>query len=234
MKNLVNILSNKAKNVLFIGILSALTVTNLSCDRDDEGSTPLVELSSAVSESVITVPFFVENEMNEMPSQESDLLYEFRQKNPVVDMDGKHMTWADFGTVKGKAKVTSTQGGFMVDLELSGLIPNGVYTIWNVTFFEEGMDPSKEMLNIRGLGCIGATNGTENYFTASEDGKGSISAFTATPAPLSMMGDILADPIKDEVEFHVVGAYHLDGQTWGANLGPDGTAVEQFGFIFKR
>ena len=32
----------------------------------------------------------------------------------------------------------------------------------------------------------------------------------------------------------VVGAYHLDGQTHGATLGPDGTAVEQFGFIFKR
>ena len=234
MKNQFEILKNSAKNIALVGVLSTLAMTNMSCEKDDEGSMPLVELSSALSESVITVPFFVQNEMHEMPSQESDLLYEFRQRNPIVDMNGKHMTWGDFGTVKGKAKVTSVEGGFMVDLELSGLIPNGVYTIWNVTFFEEGMDPSKEMLNIRGIGVVGATNGSENYFTASNDGKGSISAFTATPAPLSMIGDILADPLKDEVEFHIVGAYHLDGKTWGANLGPDGTAVEQFGFIFKN
>jgi hypothetical protein len=32
----------------------------------------------------------------------------------------------------------------------------------------------------------------------------------------------------------VVGAYHIDGQSHGPSLGPDGTEVEQFGFIFKR
>ena len=28
-------------------------------------------------------------------------------------------------------------------------------------------------------------------------------------------------------------AYHIDSQTYGPDLGPDGTVVEQFGFIFR-
>ena len=52
--------------------------------------------------------------------------------------------------------------------------------------------------------------------------------------PLSAMGSIGACAPTDQFEWHVVGAYHIDGQSHGAVLGPDGTAVEQFGFIFKR
>jgi len=39
---------------------------------------------------------------------------------------------------------------------------------------------------------------------------------------------------SSDIVQHVVGAYHIDGQSHGASIGPDGTAVEQFGFIFKR
>jgi hypothetical protein len=49
-----------------------------------------------------------------------------------------------------------------------------------------------------------------------------------------MQGSIGACALTDEFEWHVVGAYHIDGQSHGPSLGPDGTAVEQFGFIFKR
>ena len=116
-------------------------------------------------------------------------------------------------------------------LHLSRLIPRGVYTIWNVVFKEPGFEPT--FANLIGLGALGVPSGTQNVFRASASGEGAVSAITEAGA-LSMKGSIGACAPNDEFEWHVVGAYHLDGQSHGASLGPDGTAVEQFGFIFKR
>jgi len=49
-----------------------------------------------------------------------------------------------------------------------------------------------------------------------------------------MMGSIAGCALTGEFEWHVVGAYHIDGHDHGPQLGPDGSAVEQFGFMFKR
>ena len=84
-----------------------------------------------------------------------------------------------------------------------------------------------------GIGALGLPAGTQNVFRASAAGDGSISA-TTSAGPLSMQGSIGACALTDEFEWHVVGAYHIDNASHGASLGPDGTAVEQFGFIFKR
>lgn len=232
MKNQIKNLKKRTQRVSTLALLMAQATIFVACNSDNDD--PGMEFSNKTNDTVTTIPFFVENDKGEIPSSEDDLLYEFRLQNPVLNREGEHLTWADFGTVSGSASVTCMEGGFEVDLELAGLIPNGVYTFWNVTFNEGGMDTSKELLNIRGIGCIGSTDGSENYFIASSDGTGHISAFTQAPGSLSMIGDILACPIADEYEFHIVGAYHLDSKTWGANLGPDGTAVEQFGFFFKN
>jgi len=68
---------------------------------------------------------------------------------------------------------------------------------------------------------------------ASADGKGKITAITPA-SDLSMAGTIGGCVLTDEYEWHVAGAYHLDDKSHGPDLGPDGTAVEQFGFIFVR
>ena len=88
---------------------------------------------------------------------------------------------------------------------MTGLVPNGLYTIWNVTFDEGGMNPELEMLNINGIGCIGATDGSQNYFIASSTGTGhNLSPYTSAPQNLSMIGDINECPLTDETEFHVL------------------------------
>ena len=51
---------------------------------------------------------------------------------------------------------------------------------------------------------------------------------------LSMFGEIGHCGLTDEFEWHVVGTYHIDGKTYGPDLGPDGTVAEQFGFIFRN
>jgi hypothetical protein len=150
----------------------------------------------------------------------------------VVDGDGKQLTFGEFSTVRGTLTVEGREGGTRVALDLTGLIPNALYTIWNVTFHEPGYDPSIEENNIRGVGVIGKSDGSASYFRASPTGTGKISAFTPQGA-LSMFGEIAAHPFEDEVEWHIVGAYHMDDKTHGPDLGPDGTVVEQFAFIFK-
>ena len=223
-------MKNRRNGMISMVLFAMLATVNLACDDEKK----VTVMPSAFNSEIVTVPFFVTNTDGNMPGNDNELLYEVRVNNPVLDVDGNQLTWKDFKTVNGGINVQCKEGGFEVDMELSGLIPNGVYSFWNVTFKTGGMNTDMEMMNIRGLGCIGSVDGSENYFTASADGKGTITAFTQTPNQLSMMGDILSCPLSDEVEFHVVGAYHMESKTWGSNLGPDGTAVEQFAFIFKN
>ena len=218
----------KKSSILKIITLSLIIVGFSSCSDDDEGANP-----GTTSNQIITVPFFVETVNKEMPSSGDQLLYETRNHEPIIAPDGKHLTWADFSTVTGSVVVDCVPEGARIGLNLKGLIPDGVYTIWNVTFEEPGMDPSQEMLSIDGLGAGGKGDGSDNYFTASATGTASISMVTPE-GPLSMLGTIGACPLTDNFEWHIIGTYHIDGKTYGPDLGPDGTVAEQFGFIFKQ
>lgn len=138
---------------------------------------------------------------------------------------------AEFNAVTGTATASCTASGTTTALDLHGLVPNAVYTAWNLVFQAPGFDPT--FANLTGLGALGTPDGTENVFHSSAAGDAKLSA--TTPAgPLSMMGSIMGCALTEEFEWHIVGAYHIDGQAHGAQVGPDGTAVEQFGFMFKR
>ncbi|HEY2929054.1 hypothetical protein [Piscinibacter sp.] len=183
------------------------------------------------NDSIVHVPFFIVDAGGQPPTASDTLLFEVRKHNPIVAPDGHQVTLAEFNAVQGSASVKCVTQGTHVTLHLTNLIPNGIYTIWNLVFKAPGFDPS--FSNLIGLGALGSPDGAQNSFRASASGEGSVSAITGA-GNLSMVGSIGACALTDEFEWHVVGAYHLDGQTHGATLGPDGTAVEQFGFIFKR
>lgn len=182
------------------------------------------------NETIVHIPFFIEDASHQPATAPETPLFEVRQHNPIVAPDGHPVTLAEFNAVQGSASVKCVTQGTHVTLHLTNLIPNGVYTIWNVAFKAPGFDPS--FANLIGLGAIGSADGAQNNFKASASGEGSVSAITGA-GPLSMVGSIGACALTDEFEWHVVGAYHLDGQSHGATLGPAGTAVEQFGFVFK-
>lgn len=215
----------------FLCLMCCLVLVLTGCDMPtsytDERE-PSVNLTNP-----ITMPFFITNGYGSTPTQPSSYVYESRRETPVKSPDGVHLTWADFSTVQGTAQVECGANGTFIEVELTGLIPNGVYTLWNVTFNAPGMDPSKEMLNINGMGVVGPADGSENGFVASAQGTARISTTTAG-GTLSMVGDMGHCALTDEAEWHLVGSYHLDHQTHGPDLGPAGTAVEQFGFIYKR
>jgi hypothetical protein len=218
-----------------LGVLTIAALLTVSCGSTSPvAPDPAVAgtpTASARSNDVIHIPFFVRDAGGQAPAASSTPLFEVRKHNAVVAPTGRQITMAEFAAVEGSAAVRCVARGTEVTLQLRNLIPNGVYTIWNVVFKAPGFDPT--FANMIGLGALGSPGGTQNVFRASGIGDASLSA-TTSAGPLSMQGSIGACALTDEFEWHVVGAYHIDGQSHGASLGPDGTAVEQFGFIFKR
>ena len=221
-------------SVFCTSVCLLLVVAFTSCSDDDQVAVePTPDRPMAISDQVVNIPFFVETESRELPSNPNDLLYENRKHNPVLAPDGHQLTWAEFSAVRGDIMVECTDAGTYASLRLTGLIPNGVYTVWNVTVQEPGFDPAAEMFNINGIGAAGKGDGSDNVFTADAQGTTEIS-LTSPGGNLSMFGEIRHCALTEQFEWHVVGSYHLDGNTYGPDLGPDGTVAEQFGFIFRK
>jgi len=192
--------------------------------------------ATARSADLINLPLFIVDSDGNSPSGDDTLLHEIRTQAPIVAPDGHQLTLAEWNAVRGEVEIECFPEGTQVTFDVTGLIPNGVYTAWGVTFKQPGfVTPTFEGLfdNLIGLGCVGTPDGTESIFHASDVGEGRITAIIPA-GRLSMLGDIAPCALTDEYEFHVVGSYHIDGQTYGPDLGPDGTAVEQFGWLFKQ
>lgn len=205
-----------------------VSLSLINCSDDETPANPGVS-----SNEIVNIPFFVRTADKDLPTNPGDLLYEFRNHEPIIAPDGHHVTWAEFSAVKGDIQVECVEAGTKVSIQLRGLIPHGVYTMWNVSVKAPGFDPNAELFNIIGIGAAGNGLGTDNSFIASANGTAEITTISQG-GPLSMFGELADCPILNQFEWHVVGAIHLDGKTYGPNLGPDGTVAEQFGFIFKQ
>jgi hypothetical protein len=196
---------------------------------------------SLITNEIIHVPFFIEDSNHEPPAVANTPVFEARAHNPIMTPSGHQVTLGEFNQPSGTAWVNCNISGTRVHLSLHGLIPNGVYTVWNLTFKSPGFQGTIESLmnNVIGIGPIGPNTGSKNSFKASAFGNAIITATTpvgslAAEGAKDSFGSILQCALAQEFEWHVIGAYHLDGQTHGADLGPDGTAVEQFAFILKH
>jgi hypothetical protein len=163
----------------------------------------------------------------------STMLYESRAGRAIMAPDGHQVSLAEFSSVRGTASVKCLPGGTEVQIQLSGLLPNATYTVWLLTFKAPGFD-SGGLNNLIGVGALGRdAGGNGNIIYADENGLGEITEMAPGRA-LSAKGSIGNCFSQDEFETHIVGAYHLDGSTWGTTPGPAGTFVEQFGFRFQQ
>lgn len=157
---------------------------------------------------------------------------------PIMAPDGHHVTLGEWDAVSGRAVVKCINKGTHTVIHVRGLIPDGVYTIWQLVFKAPGFDGT--FANLVGVGALGANEGGDNAFRASASGEGEVSAITRG-GPLSTLApgattkyDIAACSLQDEFEVHYVGAYHLDGRTYGPVPGARTTFAEQFGFAFHQ
>jgi hypothetical protein len=110
---------------------------------------------------------------------------------------------------------------------VKGLIPHGSYTVWITK--PDPSDPTH--MKMIAVGALGKDDGSENGFTADENGFGYVSA-TNHGGKLSTFGTIAPCWLTGEPMVQIAGVYHIDGKTHGTVIGPDGTYVGQFAFAF--
>jgi hypothetical protein len=162
-------------------------------------------------------------------------LYEFRKDLPVLApstagehlLPRHHVTLGEFRKAAGSIAVRCTDSGTHVAMSLNGLIPHGTYTVWVAK-----PDPNDQThMKMIGVGALGKDDGSENSFTADENGFAYVTA-TNPGGKLSTFGTIGGCWLTGEPMVQIAGVYHIDGTTHGPVVGTDGTYVGQFAFAF--
>jgi hypothetical protein len=171
-----------------------------------------------------------------VPTEGDQLMFEGHTEahKPVLappydlpDEQRHHVTMEEFNQAAGTMQVEEEGEGTLVTMELTGLIPNGVYTFWADFYSAPGF--TDDFANELAIGALGPVDGSGNTVVASSDGAASVK--TMMPAgPTSWaiaemglpVGDfevpsyVLDAPVAD---FMVWGAYHIDGKQWGPRPG---------------
>ncbi len=167
------------------------------------------------------------NENGEVPTGNEPLYTPFRVSDPgagiptpITAPDGHHVTLNEWKAARGTAQVSCSDGVTHYKLEFTGLIPNGVYTLWNCILKRPQRPTAKLSFgsDFDGLGAL--KDSGSNSFVASEQGKAQIE-LTADAGPLSMFGRQPDCAITESNGFIIVVDYHIDQQTYGATPGPD-------------
>ena len=205
------------------------------CEKSEVASDTSSNLSGSTGAKPITknslvLPFFVEGANMEWWANLNDNsnLYEERTHAQIFGPDGHPVTWGEWNRVTGSAKINCTGQGTRLNVNIEGLIPNGVYSLWVMPFQPPGFDTA--YTNVSGFGSAGENNGSENVFTASSSGSARFHV-THPAGALSSFGSVSGCMASDEYEVHFVGIYHIDGKPGTTTPGPAGKYVEQFAFL---
>ena len=223
-------------------IISVLIVSLTSCKKDQSLTPSDATLSKQASDisgnsktgggpikvSSDLVYGFVEDANGLFPVGNATLLYDKRGHTPVLAPDGHQVTLGEYNMASARADIKCINSGTHVVVHAQGLIPNGVYTIWTLTFKSPGFDGT--FVNLIGNGALGAPDGSENVFTASSDGTASFSIIMHAEN-LSEFGSV-GNCLGSEFEVHLVAAYHMDSMSHGGSPGDPTTWVIQFGIPF--
>ncbi|MEO8428984.1 MAG: hypothetical protein ABI651_17960 [Verrucomicrobiota bacterium] len=148
---------------------------------------------------------------------------------PITAPDGHQIMLGEWVKAQMTATVRCIPDGTHVEVRMTGLIPNGVYTIW-VLVFNGPFDPTFSTLV--GGGSLGANDGSQNSFKASANGQGQL-VVNMPPTTLLAIPYDVKGCLLDEVEVHLVGVYHSDGMTYGPVPGYAHSAEVQFGVPIK-
>ncbi len=149
---------------------------------------------------------------------------------PLLAPDDHQVTLGEYTAVTGRARAKCTENGTKLSVHLSGLFPKGVYTIW-LALFNPPFDGT--FAGLFAVGAAGPSDGSKNAFRASASGEGQVS-LTMTAGELSIFGALNENCLFTDpsiAQWHIIGAYHTDGQTHGGDPGP---RAEPFVFVFDN
>ena len=119
------------------------------------------------------------------------------------------LTLGDWLAAKGEARYRCTDGEGHLRVDFTGLVPDGVYTLWH---FFMAMPPTDPFIGTYDL-PVGARDGSQSVFTADADGN---AVYEQSFKPcLQLSGEHLMGGLAI--------AWHSDGKTYGALPGPFAT-----------
>ena len=169
----------------------------------------------------------VTDALGNVPTQPEDLLFTplifeepLGELHPILAPDGHQITLEEWQLAQGVAQVWCDGSTTKYLMEFTGLIPGGVYTIWN-QIFNRQIRPTEGInvdTDISDAGALG--NGSINLMVASENGEAQLEV-EANPGPLSMFGSQPSCAITNIPGFLLVVNYHIDGKSHGPVPGPD-------------
>lgn len=118
------------------------------------------------------------------------------------------MTLGEWLKHSGTGTYTCEGGSGELKLKFTGLVPNGVYTMWHAFMALPPADPFTGTLDLP----LGARDGSESVFTANADGTAD---FVHTFTPCLQMSDVWTTAM-------LAINYHSDGKTYGGHPGDFG------------
>jgi hypothetical protein len=121
------------------------------------------------------------------------------------------VTLGEWLKARGTGKYSYANGVGHLDLEFTGLVPNGVYTLWHAFIALPPTTPFSGTLDLP----LGARDGTESVFRADAEGN---ARFVHTFRPGLQMSDVWTKSM-------LAVAYHSDGSTYGGVPGEFGVSV---------
>jgi hypothetical protein len=225
----LKIMKNLYKRLMPLIILSIFIGTGCLKDTSRPESHPSSQPSLPLNVDLVHVAYHIEDAKKESPSGEATMLWNNRGHTPIMAPDGHQVTFGEFNTVSGKAEITYLQQGSKVALSLQGLIPNGVYSIWVLTFQLPGYHGT--FANLIGNGALGSNDGSQNTFRASFDGTAFLSTIMYAES-LSIFGSV-GNCLCSEYEVHIVAAYHSTNLINRDDSGNPDSWVAQFAFQFR-
>ena len=127
---------------------------------------------------------------------------------PHVRGEALGITLGEWLAQRGTGRYTCSNGEANLDLSFTGLVANGVYTIWHAFMAMPPTTPFSGTLDLP----LGARDGSESVFRANADGTG---RFQRTFSPCLQMSDVWTTAM-------LALNYHSDGNTWQAHPGEFG------------
>ena len=178
---------------------------------------------------LVRVILQIEDKNMKAPIEDATLLWDNVGHIPVMAPDGHQVTLGEFASVTGKGNVVYTAQGTNISIDLQGLIPSGIYSMWVLLFKRPGFHGNFD--NLIGNGALGlTTSGGNNTFTASPSGTASLSA-TIHAQTLSVFGSV-GNCLCSEYEIHLMGDYHSNNLIRNGTAGDPGFWITQFFFPF--
>ena len=214
-----------------VGDATANIVVSNGATANQDFTIKTVPVSALLVSGLVDVLDEMMNVQRAEPTASDELLYTPSSvSDPNSDLvailapDDHHMTFGEWQKAEGSATVSCDGSTTKYSMEFTGLIPDGVYTIWNFVLNKKKSPGSAIDFDTDFIGAGALKSGNSNIMVASASGDAQLEV-EVNPGTMSMFGTLPSCVPSVAPGFVLIINYHIDGQTHGGFPGPDNTDV---------